>query len=153
MTKAAPGQSATTATFDDWVVRCQVTDTGKICESTSAVNVKTSSGTIAQAASIVIGQLPGEPKSKILVQLPLGVWLPSGVRLLDETKKEIASLQYTQCQGGGCFAVADVDGAVLDVIGRLNESLLIAYVAQNQNVHVQVSIKGYAAAEKARRGG
>src|SRR5882757_3970272 len=71
----------TTATYEDWIVRCE-TAAGpppkKNCEMVQSTQMQ-GQGVISQVA--VAHPVKGQPV-KIVVQLPNGVWLPTGVKLV-----------------------------------------------------------------------
>src|ERR1044071_9648044 len=71
----------TTATYEDWVVRCE-TQAGppakKSCEMVQFTQ-RQGQGVISQVS---IGHPVKGLPSKIVIQVPAGVWLPSGVKLV-----------------------------------------------------------------------
>jgi invasion protein IalB len=81
----APPQQ-TTATYEDWIVRCE-TQPGpppqKFCEMVQFTQVKGGGSVILQVA---IGRpVKGQPV-KLVIQLPIGVWLPTGIKLMTGAK-------------------------------------------------------------------
>src|SRR3954447_9349007 len=71
----------TTATYEDWIVRCETVagpPPKRSCEMVQSTQMQ-GQGVISQVA---VGRpVKGQPV-KIVVQLPNGVWLPTGVKLV-----------------------------------------------------------------------
>ncbi len=69
----------TTATYRDWTLRCVVAaDKHKKCEVTQATHMQGRQRPVSQIA--ISEPAKGSP-SKMVVQLPIGVWLPAGVKV------------------------------------------------------------------------
>jgi invasion protein IalB len=95
----------TTATYDDWVVRCEILGAAKTCEMAQATQVQGQSQPITQ---IAIGQQSKSAPMKIVFEVPINVWLPAGVKLvLDEKDPAIATV-YSRCLPTGCLADTDI---------------------------------------------
>jgi invasion protein IalB len=98
--------AATTASFGDWVMRCQRTGEGdkavKSCEAAQTIQVQ---GQTAPIAQIGIGRLsPGEPL-RITVILPPNITLPSNVHVVTDEKDDPGiDLAWRRCLPGGCIA-------------------------------------------------
>src|SRR5690349_410203 len=70
----------TTATYEDWIVRCETAQgppVRKSCEMVQYTQAKGGQGVISQVA---IGRASKTDPFKLVVQLPIGIWLPSGVK-------------------------------------------------------------------------
>ncbi|KQO68744.1 hypothetical protein ASF22_19505 [Methylobacterium sp. Leaf87] len=98
---------STTASFGDWVVRCQRGGGDKpvrICEAAQTMQIQGQPQPIAQ---IAVGRLgPGEPL-QVTAILPPNVALPSSVRVvLDEKDTTGVELAWRRCLPGGCVAEA-----------------------------------------------
>jgi invasion protein IalB len=96
---ASPTPQQTTASFDDWIVRCE-TRTGpplqKTCEMVQFTQAKGQQGVLSEVA---IGRpIKGQP-FKIAVQLPIGIWLPAGVRIVaGEKNPDFSSRSSDVCR-------------------------------------------------------
>ena len=103
------GPSSTTATYGDWTVRCvpppHEPAGAKVCEVSQAIRIEDRPGIVAQVA---FGTWPKDGPLRVVVQLPNGVFLPPGVRLLPhEGATTGVDLAYSTCLQG-CFADAEV---------------------------------------------
>jgi invasion protein IalB len=98
--------AATTASFGDWVMRCQRTGDGdkavKSCEAAQTIQVQ---GQTAPIAQIGIGRLsPGDPL-RITDILPPNITLPSNVHVVTDEKDDPGiDLAWRRCLPGGCIA-------------------------------------------------
>jgi invasion protein IalB len=132
----------TTATYDDWILRCDMTSASKNCDLAQSTQAQ------GQAISlIVIGRPSKAEPLRIIVQVPINVWLPSGVRLASDKDSDLVSATFKRCLGGGCFADAELKD---DVIKKLrseteNGKLLFKDAAQKE-MALPVSFKGFAVA-------
>lgn len=103
--------AVTTASYGDWVMRCQRTGEGdkavRVCETGQSIQVQ---GQAAPIAEIGIGRpSPGDPM-RITVVLPPNITLPSAVRVIADEKDESAiELAWRRCLPGGCFADAKLE--------------------------------------------
>lgn len=132
----------TTATFEDWIVRCEVSRSGgketKLCET-----VQTLAGPNGQVlAQVVIGRPAGATDDKILVEVPAGVWLPDGVtiRLGD---KPLVSPVFRRCRQS-CVADVDLPKQAVDslITGSQPVTLVFAEDARKP-VTLPLSTKGF----------
>ena len=109
--------AATTASFGDWVMRCQRTGEGdkvvKSCEAAQTIQVQ---GQTAPIAQIGIGRLsPGEPM-RITVILPPNITLPSNVHVVtDEKDDQGIELAWRRCLPGGCIAEVKLEPETIKI--------------------------------------
>jgi invasion protein IalB len=107
--------AATTATFGDWVMRCQRTGDGdkavKTCEAAESIQVQGQTGPIAQ---IGIGRLAAGEPLRITVILPPNIILPSNVHVATDEKDDPGiELAWRRCLPGGCIAEAKLDSETI----------------------------------------
>ncbi len=100
----------TTATYQDWLVRCVTPPTGaKICEATQTIQVQGQAGQPSgPIAVLAMGRLAADGPLRVAVQLPAGVWLPAGAKLQASDKAKPAPLEFKRCLQG-CFAELEAD--------------------------------------------
>ncbi len=91
---------ATTATFGDWVLRCQGAAAARICEVALTVQVQGQQAPIAQFA---IGRAP-DKSLRATVVLPTNIQLPSIVRVAGDAKDKTLELNWTRCLRRGAPA-------------------------------------------------
>ena len=97
-TNEGSGPSSTTSTYDDWVVRCErsVAAGGvKVCEAAQTLQIGNQQQQLV--AQVVFGRLNKEAPLRLVVQLPVGVWLPAGAQCAYGEKPRAASSPYTFC--------------------------------------------------------
>lgn len=146
---AEPG--ATTASYGDWVLRCQRLAGGsqQICEVGQSMRVQ---GQTAPVAHLAIGRSPGQDGLRVTVLLPPSVTFPSGVRVGDagragaEAGKETdhgVDLAWRRCLPGGCVADGPVQEPVLQSWRKAEEAGRIGFRdAEGREVAVPVSFRG-----------
>src|SRR5215831_149914 len=138
----AQGPQHTTATYDDWTLRCDMTSTLKNCDLAQSTQMQ------GQAVSlIVIGRPSKTEPLRIVFQVPINVWLPVGVRLTTDKGSDIVLATFKRCLGVGCFADAELKDDVVKKLRNDSESgkLLFTDAAQKE-VALPVSFKGFAVA-------
>ena len=143
--KPAPVPSepgATTASYGDWVLRCQQ-GTGerpvRICEAAQTIQVQ---GQAAPIAQVAVGRAgPGEPLQATVV-LPSNVGFPGGVK-----NAAGFDLPWRRCLPGGCVADAPARDDVLKRWRGASEPGRIVYRnAAAQDVSIPLSFRGLAQA-------
>jgi invasion protein IalB len=142
---ATPQQ--TTATYDDWIVRCE-TQHGppprKTCEMVQFTQVKGQPGVLTQ---IAIGRpVKGQP-IKLVIQVPISVWLPTGVRLHSGGKNPGISATFKRCMPTACFADTDIKDDTIRKFRSATEAGKIEFKDSNQkDIALPVSFKGFGVA-------
>ena len=150
---AAPGAASaeagsdpqvTTATYQDWLVRCVTPSaTAKVCEATQTLQVQAQGqqpgGPIAL---IAVGRLAADAPVRVVVQLPAGVWLPAGAKLQPGEKAKPVALEFKRCLQG-CFAEAELDrGAEQALRGATGTGSLQFEDGARRAVSLPFSLKG-----------
>jgi len=109
-TVAAPppnaGPDTTTATFADWLMRCQVTPAGqpggRTCEVVQNIILQ---GQTAPLAQLAFGRLGANQPLYFTVVLPTNVTFPSSVQItIDDKDDKPVVVPWTRCLPSGCFA-------------------------------------------------
>ncbi|WP_375456605.1 invasion associated locus B family protein [uncultured Methylobacterium sp.] len=104
----------TTASFGDWVLRCQrlgEADKGRLCEVTQAMQVQ---GQAAPIAQVAIGRLAAGEPLRVIAVLPAAVSFPSSVQILaGDDDGQPLDLPWRRCLPSGCFADAPTPDDVL----------------------------------------
>lgn len=139
---AAP--QTTTATYQDWVVRCEApADKPKVCEIAQGIQARPDQGLIAQ---VVVGRPTKTDPIRLIVELPAGVWLPTGAQLQAGEKGPAIALAFKTCPRA-CFADAELKPDQIQAMKSVtgNGTLTFADGAQKK-VQLPVSFNGFAAA-------
>jgi invasion protein IalB len=104
---AAPADQTpqrTTATYGDWVVRCDTLPgppPQKSCDMEQLAQLQGQSAPISRAA---VPQPPKGEQAKLFIQLPVNVSLAAPVRVEADSKDPGISTPFRRCVPAGCFA-------------------------------------------------
>ena len=139
---SAQAPQHTTATYEDWTVRCDMTASVKTCDLVQSTQVQ------GQAVSqIAIARAGKTEPLRIVIQVPINVWLPAGVRLATDKEADLVPATFKRCLGGGCFADAELkDDAVKKMRSQTENGKLLFKDAAQKDVALPVSFKGFAVA-------
>ena len=109
-----------------WMVSCSDNKGALDCRAGQSVFIKT---TGQRLLSVAVRVPPDTKKPVLLVQVPLGVYLPAGISL-QIGKDPAKMLPYKACDQGGCLA----EYAITDAeIGAMLKAADLIVSAQNQN--------------------
>jgi invasion protein IalB len=144
---AQPAPQQTTATYDDWVVRCE-TRPGpppqKICEMAQFTKAQ---GTTGALTSIAIGRAAKNQPLRMVVQVPIAVWLPTGVQVIINARDAGVPTTYKRCLPAYCFADTEIRDDVIRRFRAATENGKLLFKDANQkDVEMPVSFKGFGAA-------
>jgi invasion protein IalB len=144
---AAPPSSTapqrTTASYEDWTVRCETRGTPavKVCEMVQAV---TAPGQASPVTQVAVGRAGPKEPVKAVFQLPVNVWIPGGVRFVYDAKAAPLAAGFKWCAPAGCFADLDLNN---DMIKRLRGITVQGRFefkdAGQRDVAIPVSFKGF----------
>lgn len=136
----------TTASFGDWVLRCQKSGADKVCEVTQAITVEGQNGPVAQLA---VGRLDKESSYRLTVVLPVNVTLGTPGRIILNGKTDApVGLTWAKCLPTACFASAE---ATDEVLARLranpnSKSEIQWQTGVGQSIGLPFSLRGFAQA-------
>jgi len=140
--------AATTASFGDWIMRCQRTGEGgdkavRVCEAGQTIQVQ---GQVAPIAQIGIGRLTAGEPLRITVVLPPNITLPSNVRIVADEKDESGiELAWRRCLPGGCVADAKLEPETIKYWrGRTAAGKLSFKDAAGRDLTIPFSFRGLA---------
>jgi invasion protein IalB len=77
------------ATYDDWIVRCETLQGRASPQKLLMVQYTQAKGGQGVISQVAIGRVTKSDPIKLVVQLPIGIWLPTGVKIV------------RRCQGSG----------------------------------------------------
>jgi invasion protein IalB len=142
---AAPAQTPqrTTASYQDWTVRCETRGTPpvKACEMVQAV---TSQGQTTPIAQVAVGRTTKADPIKMVFQLPINVFIPTGVRLSLDAKDKPLAAGFRSCVPAGCFAEVELrDDLVKRMRARTDQGRFEFKDAAQRDVAIPISFKGF----------
>lgn len=143
---AGGAPTRTTATYEDWTVRCETPPGAaqKTCEVFQAQQQQGQTGPVSQ---IAIGRAGKSGPHKLVAQIPVNVWLATAPRLVLDDKQAPIALGFKRCVPGGCFADADIpDDLLRRLKGRAEPGRLEYKDAIQRDVGIPVSFKGFSQA-------
>ncbi len=145
------GPTRTTATYDDWVVRCERSDVvggAKVCEAAQTLQIGNQQQQLV--AQVVFGRLTKDAPLRLVVQLPVGVWLPAGSQFVFGDKPRTITPQYKFCIRA-CIADVELSADDVAALAAAPGPGKLDFLDRNQQaVSLQISFKGLAAALAAR---
>ncbi|MFG1413223.1 invasion associated locus B family protein [Xanthobacter sp. VTT E-85241] len=147
---AEDGPSRTSATYEDWVVRCERPEgaTAKVCEVSQTLQIgDKQQGLMAQ---IAFGRLKPDAPLLLVLQLPAGVWLPAGARFTYDEKAKPVALAYKFCIRA-CIADIELSAADATALAGAKGSGKLEFQDRSQTpISLPISFNGLTAALAAR---
>ncbi|MFG1397610.1 invasion associated locus B family protein [Roseixanthobacter pseudopolyaromaticivorans] len=144
------GPSRTSATYEDWVVRCERPEgaTAKVCEVSQTLQIgDKQQGLMAQ---IAFGRLKADTPLLLVLQLPAGVWLPAGARFTYDDKAKPIGLTYKFCIRA-CIADIELSAADATALANAKGSGKVEFQDRSQTpISLPISFNGLSAALAAR---
>ena len=133
----------TTATFEDWTLRCETQGTPPVrsCEVVQSVSIQGQPNPLTQ---IAVGRAAkGEPL-KAVFQVPINVWLPSGVKLVYDEKEPGITATFKRCVPNACLSDVDLKDDMIKKLRARTENGRIEFKdAAQRDVAIPVSFKGF----------
>jgi len=132
--------------FQDWVLRCGRSEQGpEVCE----MQQQTTDNEGRTIMAVAVGTVPGSSDVGLLIILPLGILLPSGVSLQIDGGAEVP-LEVERCERQGCRIERLVEPELLNRLkaGREAKVFFEAYDPEGelQRLGVPISLLGFTAA-------
>jgi len=137
-------KAADTPIESNWITQCgSKTRQGALECSVRQSVIKTDTG---QTVAMFSVRIPAETRSPVMmIQLPLGLYLPSGVELQVDDNKVIA-LPLQTCEASGCYVGAPVPAELAE---QLRRGTLLRIGFKNlaeTKIDVPMPLAGFAAA-------
>ncbi len=145
------GPTRTSATYEDWVVRCErgeSTGGAKVCEVAQTLQIGNQQQNLT--AQVVFGKLKSDGPLRLVLQLPVGVWLPGGASFTAGENGKALAATFKFCIRA---CIADMDLTSLEATALNSATGPASLVFQDRNqaqVTLPVSLKGLSAALAAR---
>lgn len=138
--------------YQDWILNCAVqrpaaADGEKpkdgavrpLCEIVQSFRNRANNQVIA---TIAIGRVDPKAERKIVVQAPIGVWLPDGVIIAAE--KASVTARFVRCTPQMCVAEADARKEVIDALRNGTATAIEFSDASRSKARLSLSTKGFA---------
>ena len=130
------------------MVRCE-TQSGppaqKFCEMVQLTHMKGGQGGVI--SQIAIGRPAKGQPIKLVIQLPIGVWLPTGIKLMAGAKDPGLLTTFKRCLPQACFADAEINADQIRKLRTATETGHIQFKDGNQkDVSLPASFKGFGTA-------
>lgn len=141
--------ASTSATFGDWILRCQRLGEGdkarKVCEVAQVIQLPNQPRPVAEVA---LGRPPGDVALRLTAVLPASVSFPSTVQFASsERPPHGAELQWRRCLPVGCFAdTVATDDSIRAWRGAADAGHLTFKDAGGREVALPISFRGLAQA-------
>lgn len=140
---AATNPQRTTATYEDWTVRCESRGTPPVkqCEMVQAVTAQGQANPVTQVA---VGRANAKDPVRMVFQLPVNVWIPAGVRFTFDAKTQPVPAIFKWCAPAACFADIDLNNDLIKRIrGQTAQGRFEFKDAGQRDVAIPVSFKGF----------
>lgn len=144
---AVTGPDRTTATFGDWLLRCERTaEAARSCEVAQVIAVQGSAQPIAQI--VLARPANNQPGLTMLVQVPVNVVLHAPLRLIGEDREPlVVDAAWQRCVPAGCFAGTDLrNDAVTRLRNRPEPGWIEFRDSAGREVRLALSVRGLGAA-------
>ena len=126
----------------NWIVSCSPGRSGLECRAGQSLFLKAT----RQRVLSVAARIPADTKKPVLLlQLPLGVYLPAGATL-QIGKAEAKTLSFTACDRGGCVAEYNITDAELSAVAKGSDLTISAQTPSKKPFTLTVPALGFAAA-------
>jgi invasion protein IalB len=145
--QGARAQQSTAATYEDWTLRCSMsasTPPQKSCEIEQLSHLQNKEQPFSRVA------IPRPPKGEpviLAVQVPVNVWLATGIRIEIGGKNAGLSVPFTRCGPAGCFAEIALNDAAIQKFRAGTAPATIGFTnAAQRPVSIPLSFKGFSQA-------
>lgn len=134
----------TTATYEDWTLRCDLKPgppPQKTCQISQSARLQSQANPVTQ---IAIGRVAKGQALKMVVQVPINVWLPAGVKAVFDDKEPGLDMTFKRCTPSGCLADLDIGDDVITKLRNATANGKLQFKDGTQkDVAVPISFKGF----------
>jgi invasion protein IalB len=140
----------TTATYDDWILQCQMqpgSPPQKICEMAQVTQVE---GRNIPFSRVALARPAKDQPVKLIVQVPVNVSFNANVRVQTSESDSGLAAPFARCVPSGCFAEIEVGEDALKKLRAATGAGKLSFAdAAGRNVSVPLSFKGFSQAFEA----
>ncbi len=133
----------TTASFGDWIERCQRVNVSgeirRVCEVSLSV---TAQGQTAPLAVLAIGRVKKTDPLRVTLVLPVNVGFPSAPKIDIGDVGDPMELTWKQCVAAGCFAEAMFPGEMQRAWREAKSAKVESKAANGQAFSFPISLRG-----------
>jgi invasion protein IalB len=139
-----PNPQRTTATYEDWIVRCEIAPgppPQKNCDMAQMAQVQGQANPISRVG--IAKPAKGEAV-KLVIQLPVNVALAGGVKLAADDKDPGTVAPFKRCVPAGCFAELDLKDDMMKKFRAATESWKMNFKdGADHDAAIPLSFKGF----------
>lgn len=132
--------------YKDWGYKCESPQgsDSKLCFIFQRISSKEGDKRIADAT---IAYLPKVEKPVMVITLPLGVFLPAGIKMqVDEAKDDAVRAPFVQCIQDGCQARIQLENKMVTKM-KGGKKMIVAFLTpQQKQLAFPISLSGFTAA-------
>lgn len=124
-----------------WTTRCAAAERSKDLDCAIEQRaVVTQTGQLLTAFTIRIP--PDTHKPVLMIQLPVGLFLPAGVKILVDDA-QVDQQQLQTCDQGGCYAGAEVSDKLLDAMKSGKTVTVVFQNIAKKDIKVPIPLNGF----------
>ena len=140
----ACAQQSTAATYENWTLRCSTSASSPPQKSCAIEQLSHVQNTQQPFSRVAISRSAKGESVILAVQVPVNVWLATGIRIEIGGKDAGLSAPFTRCGPAGCFASITLNEAAVQTFraGTAPATIVFANAAQQQ-VTIPLSFKGF----------
>jgi invasion protein IalB len=140
----AQAPQRTTATYEDWTVRCETPAASPAQKSCEMVQTTQMQGQAAPVTQIAIGRPLKTDPLRLVIGVPVNVWLATPAKLVYDDKQPGLAAAFTRCVPQGCFADTTLsDDMIKRLRARTDAGRLEFKDSTQRDVAFPVSFKGF----------
>lgn len=142
--------NAAVSNYDDWSVQCvsNPDSEGRKCVLFQHLKVDSGQRLLTMQVSQLTSDAGQADAMALVITVPLGVHLPSGMRLQMDGS-ETVKLDYERCDQGGCYAGMILSAELLDAMMQGGSSQIVFNNLTGKSITATLSLRGFTAGFKA----
>jgi invasion protein IalB len=147
---AAQTPQRTTATYEAWVLLCDIQPGPPLQKSCEIAQLAQVSGQPNPISRVAIGRPANAEAAKLLIQLPVNVSFAVGVKVQTDDKDPGLLVPFRRCVPAGCFAEAELREDILKRFRASSDAGKMTFKdAAEREVIIPLSFKGFGQAYEA----
>jgi len=145
-TGGAMAQPAQGQQFGDWVARCTVPQGAQTqsCALLQNIQQKTPDGKRRSLLAITVGYQGPNKVPTIILRVPLGIYLPTGLTLEFPGAKPVR-IVLEICAPNGCVGAAALTAEMLDAMKKGDRGKVALQDNRRRTINIPISLKGFTA--------